>query len=885
MLIRNAVLPTAFVVVCACFPSDPDKQPAAPPAACAARGTFNGANLPARNPAYARLPVTGNRLAKDRYNAGLTPVPAISAFADEIERAPLNFWGTTYRRTMLSGLGIANYRNLTFAAALTPMPTPFFPGPFANQMIDPPSAIRNAIAADNPTKGVQLRTIKEYIDAYRKAARGQAGGMPPTDVADELIAYADADTTDMDTRNMLIYRPLADAPRIRAAAAEAERRYQNEAAGMMPGPRALEGVFIVVKDQIDVATIPTTVGTRWRGTVPAADATVIANLKAHGAIVLAKSNMSEIGGNITGYNPYWGPVRNAYDRRKVGGGSSGGSAVAVATGLVPGAVGSDAGGSIRIPAGANGVYGLKPTYGRMTKTGVYPLAESLSAPGPMANTPGDLAALYIAMAGAPHDCKFGGGGLLGAPDLGNFWGPGKKLQIGVYEAWNTQAAPAIRTKVSDAIARLVALGADQRRIDPANFGIPKLEWALVAQLITYATSTRPVITGDAAYRANLATAEQRVTVSMGATVATNVANPTNLSSCAFMAGQAPCDVERAQLIRRELKEALDKVFCDAGVDVIATFTIGQPMPPVRDAAATPNGGSASPDGESDLREMDGIALTNALANLTGHPAITIPVGYVGGMPVGLQLIGREWSECDLMNIAEKYDGFTRVKPETTYDPLTPSCSCAAGDECETASCSASGACNQTDLPDGTPCSVGLCLDGTCTATCDVSCDDGNECTEESCAGSTCASNPLPDTTSCSGGACDGAGTCVPFTCSASCDDGNPCTANWCDALGCESAPLDDGTPCPGGSCFEGSCGGGLCAGVTCTSTNECIDVGCNPMTGACDVTTYKSGSCANGTGYCSAGVCVIAAGDAGVPDAGFDGGLKLDAGAGSGSAH
>jgi Asp-tRNA(Asn)/Glu-tRNA(Gln) amidotransferase A subunit family amidase len=74
-------------------------------------------------------------------------------------------------------------------------------------------------------------------------------------------------------------------------------------------------------------------------------------------------------------------------------------------------------------------------------------------------------------------------------------------------------------------------------------------------------------------------------------------------------------------------------------------------------------------------------MTNALANLTGHPATTIPIGYVKNMPVALQLIGREWSECDLMNIAEVYDGFTRTQPQTTYDPLTPSCSCSAGDEC------------------------------------------------------------------------------------------------------------------------------------------------------------------------------------------------------------
>ncbi len=797
----------AFALFTACSPSSSheDASPKVAPPACAARGTYDATKLPARNPAYARIPVTGNRLALAGYGFGN---PAIGAFATAIETNPLTFTGSLYRRTMLSGLGIANFRMLTFPAGLTPMAAPSFPGPFANQAINPPSAIINAYSTANPTAGVQLRTIKEYVDSYRKAANGQ-GGMPVTDVATELIAYANADATAMDRRNMLVWHAATDPMRVQAEASASEQRYANEAAGRQPGPRALEGVFVVVKDQIDVGTVATGLGTRWRAAVtPAADATVVANLRAQGAIVLAKSNMSEIGGNITGYNPTTGPARNAYDRTKVGGGSSGGSAIAVATGLVPVAIGADAGGSIRIPASANGVYGLKPTYGRMSQMGVYPLAESLSQPGPMANTPGDLAAIYIAMAGAPNDCKFGsnGGGLGLGVDLGNYWGAGLPLQIGVYNGWNSQAAPAIQTPVGNAIARLVALGAVQRQIDPANSGIPKLEWALVAQLMTYATSARTSVTGDAAYRQNQATAEQRITVSMGQTVATNVTPPTNLSSCNYVVGQPPCDVQRAQLIRAELGQALDKLFCDAGVDVIATFTVGQAMPPVRDAAGTPNGGSASPDGETDLREMEGLGLTNALANLSGHPAITIPVGYVGGMPVGLQLIGREWSECDLMNIAQVYDRFTRTQPQTTYDPLTPMCSCAAGGECETAVCDGDGSCVQDFVADGTACSIGTCQEGTCTAPC--SCNDGNECTADSCSGKSCSFAPLPTTTSCldGGGACDGNGTCVPFECG-SCDDGNACTADSCDAYGCVAMPDPDGTWCPGGTCVDATCTG------------------------------------------------------------------------------
>jgi hypothetical protein len=140
---RRSSIVVTLALVGACSPTDSavDQHVGA---VCTDRGTFVAANLPARNPAYARVPVTGSRLAKNGYGL-VPPVPAISSFATEIEKPAGMGWSTTYRRSMLGGLGIANYRNLTFGAALTPMATPLFPGPFANQFINPSSARRRPV--------------------------------------------------------------------------------------------------------------------------------------------------------------------------------------------------------------------------------------------------------------------------------------------------------------------------------------------------------------------------------------------------------------------------------------------------------------------------------------------------------------------------------------------------------------------------------------------------------------------------------------------------------------------------------------------------------------------------------------------------------------------
>jgi aspartyl-tRNA(Asn)/glutamyl-tRNA(Gln) amidotransferase subunit A len=182
-----------------------------------------------------------------------------------------------------------------------------------------------------------------------------------------------------------------------AAAAAAERAYRSG-----DKPRPLEGVPVAVKDFFDTAGVRTAVGSSiFRDRVPAADAEAVWRVRAAGGIVIGKTATHEFGWGITTDSVHFGPTRNPWAPELVAGGSSGGSAVALATGQAALAIGSDTGGSIRIPAAFCGVVGMKPTWGRVSCEGAFPLAPSLDHPGAMARTPGDAGLLLDVLAGTP----------------------------------------------------------------------------------------------------------------------------------------------------------------------------------------------------------------------------------------------------------------------------------------------------------------------------------------------------------------------------------------------------------------------------------------------------------------------------------------------------
>ncbi|MGH9792509.1 MAG: amidase, partial [Candidatus Acidiferrales bacterium] len=198
-----------------------------------------------------------------------------------------------------------------------------------------------------------------------------------------------------------------------SARAEARRAEEEIRRKRYRGP--LHGIPIALKDNIHTRGVRTTAGSKVLGDfVPAEDATVAARLREAGAILLGKTNMHEFAYGVTSENPFYGPVRNPWDRSRIPGGSSGGSAAAIAAGLCCASVGSDTGGSIRIPAALCGVVGLKPTFGRVSAHGVIALCPSLDHTGPLARTVGDAAILLAAIAGAdPLDSP-----TMGQPRLG-----------------------------------------------------------------------------------------------------------------------------------------------------------------------------------------------------------------------------------------------------------------------------------------------------------------------------------------------------------------------------------------------------------------------------------------------------------------------------------
>jgi aspartyl-tRNA(Asn)/glutamyl-tRNA(Gln) amidotransferase subunit A len=223
----------------------------------------------------------------------------------------------------------------------------------------------------------------ELLEHYRARARS------PVEVVAELSAAIEADT------HGAFWATCLD----RAA----EEARASEAAWARGDARPLEGVPIAVKDIFDTEDVVTTYGSgMFREHVPARDAEAVRRVRLAGAIVLGKTATHEFAWGFSSINDHLGTVRNPLDRERVAGGSSGGSAAALAAGLAPLAVGTDTGGSIRVPSAFCGTYGLKPTWGRVSLEGVWPLAPTLDHAGPMARTADDLALLLAVLAPVPH---------------------------------------------------------------------------------------------------------------------------------------------------------------------------------------------------------------------------------------------------------------------------------------------------------------------------------------------------------------------------------------------------------------------------------------------------------------------------------------------------
>jgi len=462
------------------------------------------------------------------------------------------------------------------------------------------------------------------VEAYR------TGRTTPEEIARRFIeAHRDSESQDPPLRAFIAVSPED----LLEQAQVATHRYRH---GNPLGP--LDGVPVAVKDEADQAFYPTTLGTSFLGKHPAAaDAFAVQRLRAAGALLVGKTNMHEFGMGVTGLNPHHGAARNPYDPGRATGGSSSGSAAAVSAGLCPLALGADGGGSIRIPAAFCGVWGLKPTFGRISESGVAPVCWSVAHLGPIAGSVADLAAGYMLMAGPdahdPMSC------LQPEPTLaGMSRGDLRGMKLGIFPEWFDLAEPGVKATCRSLLSKLTEAGAQVVEIELPELGL--------VQSVHLVTIVSEMATAHMHYYGAHHT-------DYGLDVRLNLALARRLTNRDYL---------HAQRLRTRLTAHFVRAL--GQVDAIVTPTTGCSAPALaEDALAC---------GESNLTVTSVIMLYVQAANLTGYPALSMPAGFdEAGLPVGLQVMGRAFEEDSLLRIGAVAEQIVQPKkPVRSWNLLT-----------------------------------------------------------------------------------------------------------------------------------------------------------------------------------------------------------------------
>ena len=428
------------------------------------------------------------------------------------------------------------------------------------------------------------------------------------------------------------------AERARQSADAADERLRSGSYG------PLTGVPIVHKDIFCTQGVATTCGSRMLASFePPYSATVVERLAEAGAVVLGKSNMDEFAMGSSNETSYFGPVRNPWDLDAVPGGSSGGSAAAVAARLVPAATGTDTGGSIRQPAALSGICGLKPTYGRVSRYGMIAFASSLDQGGAFARTAEDLALLLGAMAG--FDPRDSTSVEHVVPDYSEGLNRSiKGLKVGVPAQFFGSGLDAdVRSRVEAALEVLQGEGAELIEVD-----LPNMELALPAYyVIAPAEASSNLARFDGVRYGHRCAEPQGLEDLYKRTRAEGFGEEVKrrvlVGTYALSAGYYDAYYRKAQQIRRLVANDFSRAL--ARVDVIAGPT-----------APTPafNIGERS----NDPVQMYLSDIYTLAVNLAGLPGISVPAGFSRGRPVGLQMIGSHFDEVRLLNVAHKYQQLT-----------------------------------------------------------------------------------------------------------------------------------------------------------------------------------------------------------------------------------
>jgi aspartyl-tRNA(Asn)/glutamyl-tRNA(Gln) amidotransferase subunit A len=437
-----------------------------------------------------------------------------------------------------------------------------------------------------------------------------------------------------------------DAERALDRAAGIDRR---RASGRALGP--LAGVPVAIKDNMCVRGMRTTASSRILHTfVPPYDATIVERLEAAGAVIVGKTNCDEFAMGSSNENSAYGPVRNPWDLERTPGGSSGGSAAAVAARCVPLAFGSDTGGSIRQPASFCGVVGLKPTYGRVSRYGLLAFASSLDQIGPIGRTVADAALALGVVAGAdPCDMTSSEEPM---PDLAAaLTGDVRDIRVGVPRAFVADGVDEIvRGRFDEALGTLRSAGARLVDIDlpHAKYAIPVYYLVCTAEAssnlarydgVRYGFRAGPQ--GDGGLREMYSRTRDQ---GFGAEVKRRII----LGTYVLSAGYYDAFYRKAQQVRTLVRRDYEHAF--QSVDVVAMPT--SPTPPFALGEKT-----------DDPLQMYLADVFTVSVNLAGLPGISIPGGFAdrpGGrrLPIGFQLIGRMFDEATVLRVADAYERLT-----------------------------------------------------------------------------------------------------------------------------------------------------------------------------------------------------------------------------------
>ena len=456
--------------------------------------------------------------------------------------------------------------------------------------------------------------MAQYTDLPRSLAglfrELLARRLSPVEVVRALLGRIEADET-----NSFI---TVTAQRALEEASLAEREIL---AGRHRGP--LHGVPVALKDIIYTRGVRTTMGSAlYAGHVPDHSATVARKLEEAGSVLIGKTNTHELAYGPTGDRSYFGPTLNPHDARRITGGSSGGSGAAVAANLCYGALGSDTGGSIRIPAALCGTVGMKPTFGRVSKSGVFPLSWSLDHVGPITRTVEDNALMLNVLTG--HDPEDPYSVDHPAEDFARYLQRGLRgAGIGLPTSFYfDQVDEEVGVLVREAMEVFRSLGAQVREVE-----IPNLVDTLHAQRL---------ILGAEAYAVH----EERLE---------NEPEAFDEEVCErLMDGARPRAYRYANARRRGVLATDEFDHALQGVDVLLTPTL-----PI---VATEIGQREVRIGDNKESVRSALTRYTGPTDLTGHPSLSIPCGITtSGLPVGLQLIGRHFDEATLYRFGHAYE--------------------------------------------------------------------------------------------------------------------------------------------------------------------------------------------------------------------------------------